>query len=204
MNTVLFLKVFSSLFALVNPLLGFSMFLSLTVGLKISFIERVKIAFLISFTVLAILSISACCGSSILEFFDLKISSFEIFGGVIVGKIALSMLNDRNSYSPEIKTGGYANNIIFPLTFPIMVGPGAISKIVTYSALLNESNDSLAVYAAIITISCIIFFIFISANILNKILGKKSIGAITKILALLLGTVAVDLIICGIKHTLNY
>ena len=198
MNTILFIEIFSGLFALVNPLLGLSVFLSFTVNTKLA--ERIKLAFFASFTMFIVLAMATCCGPEILKIFGLHVASFQISGGVIVGMIALSMLNGRPGFASDVKVNNEANFAVIPLAFPIMAGPGAISKLITYSVAAVGIYDIIAIYAAVGAIACVTFFVFVSSNIFNKILGKTGVIIVTKILAIILGAMAVDLIICGIKE----
>jgi MarC family membrane protein len=194
MNTVLFLKFFAGLMAIMNPLINLPIFLSLTKSESKS--KKLKIAFVASVAVLLILVSVAYSGQSVLRLLGISIGGFQIAGGILVGMIALSMLHPKPS---KDEAEVHANPAIVPLALPIMAGPGAISKTIAFASSATGAVDFNSILLAIACGSALIFLVFAISDLLDKMLGKTGMITITKIMAILLGAIAVEMIVQGIK-----
>jgi multiple antibiotic resistance protein len=194
MNYVLFFKFFAGLMAIMNPLVTLPIFLSLTRGDSKS--EQIKIAFFSSLAVLVILVLAAYSGKAALAVFGISVGGFQIAGGILIGMIALSMMHSKTSEIPEEK---HSNPAIVPLALPIMAGPGSISKTIAFSSNAHGMSDFEAIVLAIVCASAITFIILAASNFINKIMGKTGITIITRIMAIILGAIAVEMIVGGVK-----
>lgn len=196
MNTVLFFKFFAGLMAIMNPLISLPVFIALTK--RKTFIQKKNIAIVASISICVILFISAYSGQAILKFFGLTVPIFGIAGGIVVGMIALSMLNaeDTDKVGPSDES---ASPAIVPIALPLIAGPGAISKTIAFAANATGHGDLTAIMAAIASGAFLVLIVLLAADIIYKILGKTGITTITKIMALLLGAIAVEMIVNGIK-----
>ncbi|MCH9753720.1 MAG: MarC family protein [Alphaproteobacteria bacterium] len=194
MNSILFLKVFVGLMAIMNPLINLPIFLSLTESHQKS--KKLKIALVSCVAVFLILALVAYFGQKILGAFGISVGGFQIAGGILVGKIAWDMLNP----SPSKDSGEvHLNPAVVPLAMPIMAGPGAISKIIAYVSSATGGNDFEAIMLAIGCGSALIFLVFLMSDFLNRILGKTGMVTITKIMAILLGAIAIEMLVQGVK-----
>jgi multiple antibiotic resistance protein len=194
MNSVLFFKFFAGLIAIMNPLVTLPIFLSLTRGDSQS--KKIKIAFFSSLAVLAILVLAAYSGKSALSAFGISVGGFQIAGGILVGMIAVSMMHPKTSDIPEEK---HSNPAIVPLALPIMAGPGSISKTIAFASNAHGMSDFDAIILAIACAAAVTFIILSASNFINNIMGKTGITIITKIMAIILGAIAVEMIVSGVK-----
>ncbi|MEK6361985.1 MAG: NAAT family transporter, partial [Burkholderia cenocepacia] len=128
------IKVFAALFAIMNPIANIPVFLSLTEGAADGVRRKVALTAAIGVTVGCI--VSAVAGGAILHVFGLTIDDFRLAGGLLVLLIALSMLHGAPSrqHAPGADEGAdpaAADSVaIYPLTIPLLVGPGTIATMI--------------------------------------------------------------------------
>lgn len=89
------IKVFSALFAIMNPVANVPVFLSLTQGSSDA--ERRRIAVTALIAVSAGCVVAAVASEAILNVFGVIINDFRLAGGLLVLLIALSMLHGTAS-----------------------------------------------------------------------------------------------------------
>ena len=140
---------FWSLFVIVDPVGAVPTFLAMTE--QSTHQERLRMARLASVVTLAVLSVFSLGGSWILKIFGISMSAFEIAGGIVLLKVALDMLQAKQSalkQTPEEKAEGATKDdvAITPLAVPILAGPGAITAVV----LLNSHATSFFYHVAVV------------------------------------------------------
>ncbi len=183
-----------------DPFGNIPIFMSLTE--KINQSERKKVfnlAILVSFVLLLIF---AFLGQEILSLFGLSIYSFEVAGGILLLIISIRILvvgsKESNTDPPE-SIG------VVPIAMPLLVGPGAITT--TMFTLQEYSLDSygfgilIAVLAVVIVLS-ITWVILRFMNSVYKVLGKTGALVISRVMALLIASLAIQYILTGITHYL--
>ena len=126
------IKVFSALFAIMNPVANVPVFLSLTQGASDAERRRVAVTALIAVSVGCV--VAAVAGEAILDVFGVSIHDFRLAGGLLVLLIALSMLhgNASTQQAPtdqERKDWRAPMPTAWPSTAgdPLLLGPGAIA-----------------------------------------------------------------------------
>ena len=199
----LFLDFFIALFALSNPLFAIPVFLGLTSEFTAG--ERQRTAAVAAVTTLIALIVAALIGDQILELFGVHVESFQIAGGLIVLTIALGMLKGENEEEEEAKdaieqTAATANrNIaVYPLAIPLLAGPGAFVTTIVFSSRLAAIGDFAALGAAILSIVLVLWLAMAFATTAARFMNKLAISIGTKILAILLAAVAVEMMLTGI------
>lgn len=199
MNSVLFFKFFGGLFAIMNPLIGIPVFLSLTSSYKKP--ERIRVAVVTAIAVFTILVTSVYSGEAILKFFGIGIGAFEAFGGVVVGMIAISLLQSQSSFnSGKEASGQHVSPALVPLAMPLIAGPGAITKTIAFATRASGMSDVMALISAILAVCLLTVFIFSAAQLVQRVLGHAGISSISKIMGLLLGAIAAEMLMRGIKE----
>lgn len=129
-------KVFAALFAIMNPIANIPIFLSLTEECSDADRRRIAVVAFVGVTIGCL--ISAAAGSAILDAFGLTVNDFRLAGGLLVLLIALSMLHGSPSaqHQPsdkELNRHTSAQDIaIYPLTIPLLVGPGTIATLIVF------------------------------------------------------------------------
>ncbi len=141
-------------------------------------------------------------GSLLLRYLNISIEAFQVAAGVLLFKIALDMVfaqRERETEAEEKEAQLRQDISVFPLAIPLIAGPGTLASILI---LVNEaSTDSfgLLIVLAIAAIVLLIAYILLClSRLLAKILGQTGINVVTRVLGVLLSTLAVQYIANGI------
>ena len=200
----LFLQNFVKLFVAIDPIALIPIFASLSSKIPIDKIFKLGITmFLIS---LFLLIFFVVFGKALLDIIGISIASFQIAGGIFLFIIAFEMLFEKRSKRKEQLVDKKINEdfliafIIFPITIPLIIGPSAI----TLSILISEnfSFNLLNLYTKVLPIFVVITFtvlIFITSKITASFLGKFPVLILQKIFGIILGSLAIEFILNGIR-----
>jgi len=195
------LYAYAALFAITNPIGAVPVFLSVTHG--ISLWDRVRIAKKVMITVLLTLLTFALIGEWIFSFFGSSVDAFSIAGGILLFRMALDMLSGQISKvkisEEEAEEITLEDIAIIPLAIPLISGPGAITTVMLYMAKSTTVVEKLMVLLAILLVSITTHLILLSADKVEKKLGKVGIKVLTRMMGLILASIAVQMVINGIK-----
>ena len=90
-----------------------------------------------------------------------------------------------------------------PLGIPILFGPGVIATIIVLNNTLKEHYSflisSALISIAIVISSIVVFFTLRYASFINNLLGVTGMKILTRIMGLIVGAIASQFIISGIK-----
>ena len=200
----IFLQNFVKLFVAIDPIALIPIFASLSS--KVPTDRILKLGFVVFFISLFLLLFFVVFGNSLLEIVGISIASFQIAGGIFLFVISFEMLFEKRLKRKEKLVDKKINDeyliafIIFPITIPLIIDPSAI----TLSILISENFffDFLNLYTKILPIFVVItitVFIFITSKITSSFLGKFPVLILQKIFGIILGSLAVEFIINGIK-----
>ena len=192
---------FWSLFVIVDPVGAIPTFLAMTARDKTA--ERVRMARLASVATFLVLVLFSFGGKWILGAFGVSMPAFEIAGGVILLKVALDMLQARQTAlkeTPEEQAEGKNKDdiAITPLAIPMLAGPGAITAVVLLSAQTTNAEQHTIVAVNIFLVSLITFIILRFAAIRSSILSAITLKIIVRLMGLLLAAIAVQFILNGV------
>ena len=191
------LTVFTTLFVIIDPIGLTPIFVALTPDR--TFRERRNIAFQASLSALCILVLFSHFGENVLLALGIEMVAFQISGGILLFIIALEMLfQKRAERRKKNAIDELPNPAIFPLSTPLIAGPGALAAVVLISN--NSSKDVVDIIWINLIIIIIIFIVFVSfllGNALEKLIGGTGIELISRILGMLLASLSVQIIING-------
>ncbi|NJE60406.1 neutral amino acid NAAT transporter SnatA [Thermococcus sp. 21S7] len=201
-----FVILYGGLFAITNPVGAVPVFLGITHDLSRK--ERREIARKTAITVVVTLVTFALIGEWIFRFFGSSTDAFAIAGGILLFKMAMDMLSGRLStvkisreeteeFSEEVVT--LEEVAVIPLAIPLISGPGAITTVMLYTAKSTSIPEKAAVIASIVAIAVTVWFILCSSNRIQERLGRVGIKVMTRMMGLILTSMAVQMIINGIK-----
>jgi multiple antibiotic resistance protein len=207
-NPDLFLDTFVALFAVLNPLLAVSVFLSLTADESPG--ERQRVAAIASITTAAALCVAALIGDRILSLFGVQVPAFQVAGGIILLTIALGML--KSGFAPENTEQQIAPGparpprhiAVYPLAIPLIAGPGSFVTTIVMSSRVSSAGDFLALSAGIVANALVLWLSLVFAVQFARIVGQTVVSIGTPLLAILLAAIAVELVFTGIDtHVLR-
>nr|WP_198362141.1 neutral amino acid NAAT transporter SnatA [Thermococcus pacificus] len=201
-----FIILYGGLFAITNPVGAVPVFLSVTHDL--SWRERREIATKTAIAVVVTLVVFALIGEWIFKFFGSSTDAFAIAGGILLFKMAMEMLSGKLStvkisteeteeFSEEVVT--LEEVAIIPLAIPLISGPGAITTVMLYMAKSHHLSEKATVIASIVAIGLTVWLVLCSSNRIQKKLGRVGIKVMTRMMGLILTSMAVQMIINGIK-----
>ncbi len=178
------------LFAVVNPIGNIPVYADLTRELEIR--ERGNVMKLAVLTSLFVVTIFALIGDwSLVYLFNVKLGELEIAGGILLFIVALrGVLATGPVYQHPKDSRMLA---VFPIAFPIMVGPGAITVTIITTGSIGQG---LMVITAVVTF----FFVFLvawNADRLMRLVGPYAGMMIARLLYIFLAAKAVAMVLDG-------
>ncbi len=198
-----FIKFFTAMFAIVNPIGAAPIFVAIT-GDKTKQ-ERRKSIWVVGLTVFLILSFFTFFGHTLLELFGITIGSFRIAGGLILLLMSLSMLNaqpsrmkadvSKDQEDVEIERDDPA---IFPFSIPLLAGPGAIATVIVITYEHPGFFNLLAINATLALLSISVMIALVFATVMSQYLGRTGLNVITRLMGILLAAISVEIIVGGI------
>jgi len=209
------LLAFSALFAIVNPLVNAIIFGQITADRTHP--ERMRLARRVGLYSLALLLFSLWASSYVLNFFGISLGALQVAGGLIIAVGAWRLLHAPERREAEKQTqvrqdgrtvaAGNVNDIaFFPVSIPFTIGPGTISVCITLSANRPVNGNALpyllALSAAAVLMALTIWIIFSFADRMAPLLGRTGTRAITRLFALLLLCIGVQIVAAGVEALL--
>jgi len=204
--TNLFLENFVLIFVAIDPVGLLPIFAPFTKGLSKQEVKQLTLRS--SFTAFFVLLAFWCFGSTILQFMGISIDSFKIIGGLFLIVIAYQMLFEQpqeqrqDTMDEAIRDQALSSLATFPIAIPLIAGPGAIAI-----TMLMQEKSSMSIESSIVGFLPILLVLIMAAASLwmsskvAKALPKSVIGAIQRVFGLLLGALAIEFVIDGIKAT---
>ncbi len=204
--TSTFLNNFLLIFVAIDPFALIPIFAGITHGLKKNEIKRIYLrATIISFIILFFFSL---LGQSLLNVMGININSFKIIGGLFLIFIAFEMVFEKrderrqNLADSAIDEASAISLATFPLAIPLIAGPGSI----TITMLIAEKSGPVLT-SKIINFLPVMFSVILAgicmwlSSKLVEIISISLLGVIQRVFGLLLGALAIEYVISGIKST---
>ena len=201
-----FLNNFLLIFVAIDPFALIPIFAGITHGLKKNEIKRIYLrATFISFVILLFFSL---LGQSLLNGMGININSFKIIGGLFLIFIAFEMVFEKRDERRQNLADSAIDEIsaislaTFPLAIPLIAGPGAI----TITMLIAEKSDP-ELISRVISFLPVMFSIILAgvcmwlSSKLVEIISLSLLSVIQRVFGLLLGALAIEYVISGIKNT---
>ena len=196
------------LFIAVNPISLVPIFAGLTSGLTKQQVKTIYIrASLVS---LIVLSTFWLFGNAILDAMNISMDSFRIIGGLFLVVIAFQMVFEQrqtrrqNTADNAVDDETIKSIAIFPLSIPLIAGPGAMatSLLLSKESYLNITDAAISYLPIFIVVLLAGLAMWLSAKLSSK-LGPTIITVVEKIFGLLLGALAIEFVIEGIRNSFN-
>ncbi|MBT3513990.1 MAG: MarC family protein [Nitrospina sp.] len=150
--------------------------------------------------VFVLLSVSFLFGKYLLVFFGIKMPAFELVGGVFLLYVAFTMLvNSKTSFLYPNDAEEKEHIAFMPMTFPLLVGPAAMSSVIIQSNNISAWQVKLIFIGEFIIIGLLVALTLRLSKIILNNLGKAGIKFITQTMGLLLGSLAIGLIADALK-----
>ena len=202
-DTVELVKTFVILLAIIDPIGNIPVVMVLT-GNK-SDDEYRSITLKTSCAGVILLSVSFLFGKYFLIFFGIKMPAFELVGGVFLLYVAFTMLvNSKISFLYPDDAEEKEHIAFMPMTFPLLVGPAAMSSVIIQSHNITAWQVKLIFIGEFILIGILVGLTLSLSKIILNNLGKTGVKFITQTMGLLLGSLAIGLITDALKLLLPW
>ena len=201
-----FLNNFLLIFVAIDPFALIPIFAGITHGLKKNEIKRIYLrATFISFVILLFFSL---VGQALLNGMGININSFKIIGGLFLIFIAFEMVFEKRDERRQNLADSAIDEIsaislaTFPLAIPLIAGPGAI----TITMLIAEKSEPELISRVFsflpVMLSVILAGVcmWLSSKFV-EIISLSLLSVIQRVFGLLLGALAIEYVISGIKNT---
>lgn len=195
------LTVFMGFFAIMNPIATIPIFLGLTRGDTKKTTATVAFkSLLLAFLIIVVFSFA---GKVIFELFGITLPAFRITGGLLVFLIGFQMLqgdlskvNHPSEEDTEESRAAALSVAVSPLAIPILAGPGTITTAMNFSA---GGFVEMAVTIAVFAVLCAITYVcFIFGEKFVDFIGASALGAITRMMGLILAVIGTQMVIEGL------
>ena len=195
-----YISTFIFFFAVIDPIGTIPVFLAVTGQYK----ENVKRKIAINATLAAalILIFFVVAGEIILTAIDIPLSAFQIAGGIVLFLFALSMIFGESKPEEEIKMASSGNETaIFPLAVPSIASPGAMLAAVLMTenkqyTLLEQTQTTVIMLSVLL----IVLLLMLAASWVHRLIGNSGASIISRVMGLILSSVAVANVLAGLKE----
>ena len=185
-----------TLILVMDPFGGIPIFLSL---LKHSSARRRRMIILREMVIaLGILALFLFFGKFILSGLHISQPALNISGGVILFLIALRMIFPRRT--EEENNGESEEPIVVPLAVPLIAGPSTLATVILLAT--GYPDTILRWLLALMIAWCVALLILLFADLLRKLLGNRVIQAIERLMGMILTTMAVQMLLSGVRDFL--
>jgi multiple antibiotic resistance protein len=195
------------LYGLINPIGVIPVYLGLVQRIAPEAAHRIVVVAAVA--VACLLATAAAFGRQILSFFNVGLDAFRIAGGLLTLLIAFEMFRAHyGAFTQTFEERAEAESdvsaiAITPLAFPLLVGPAEMSVMITLSnGHAQPFHKLFLVVAAALATSMVAVTLWLASPI-KRVLGSTGINVATRLMALIVASVAVDFIVTGLRNMLG-
>jgi multiple antibiotic resistance protein len=194
-----------SLLVIINPLMVTSVFITLTGSYPPQ--ARRQVARKTSVIAFAVLLAFGVGGSLLFKFFSITIGAFQIAGGIILFSVAMGMLHaqaPRMMHTPEELEEAMSREdiAVVPLAIPMVSGPGAITTVMVLASEARNAPNRIVLFTALVVAIVTVWLMLRNATRIGRFLGPSGLNITTRLMGLILATVAVQFVVHGVESAL--
>lgn len=192
-------REFVTLFVVIDPVGTIPVFLFAVQGVPARLHRRFALrAVAIAAMVLLLFLVG---GQYLLETLGLRLGSFQIAGGVVLFLFAMTMIFGDSKPTHEIEEAerDHLAGAVFPLAMPSIASPGAMLAIVILTDNHTESIADQAITAGLLLLVLLLTLaLLLAAGLIHRIIGNTGASIISRVMGIVLATIAVDSILGGL------
>jgi multiple antibiotic resistance protein len=210
-----FAIAFSALLPLVNPPGSALVFLGFVGPAPASVYRDLAKKIAISTTIFML--VIELVGTGLLEFFGISLPVVQVAGGLVLASMGWNLLNQQETTTSTDRTTLGAVNfssveqqVFYPLTFPVTVGPGCIVVMLTLTAHASVKSSVLAkvvahlgILMAVVALSMTVFFFYRYAPKITERVSPSTAHGILRIIAFVLVCIGVQITWNGLETLLK-
>jgi multiple antibiotic resistance protein len=187
------LSTFIPLFVAMNAFMLLPIFISMTKDMTKP--KRQKIIRDSILTAMIVSLSFTALGEGIFKILGITADDFKIAGGLLLIVLAILDLTQRGEerMKPDVRMG------VVPIGVPLIVGPAVLTNIL----LLVDHYGVIPTVIALMLNLFIVWISLINAERIIRVVGKGGIVGISKVMALLLASIAVMMIRLGVENIIK-
>ena len=143
-------------------------------------------------------------GGALLRALGITLPAFRIAGGILLFLLATEMVFARESgirrptALEEEETEQRHDISVFPLAFPLLAGPGALTSIVLLVERAGAPLAELGVIAALVAVMAITLALLLVAPQVMRLAGVTGANVVSRVLGIILAALAAQLVLDGL------
>ena len=175
-------------FFLLTPFFGLSMFISMTSDYTRR--ERTVLALRVALAAVVIGLVLFFFGGCIFNLFGITVDAFRIGTGILLMLTSVSLMNPKPMQANRDLRGDIA---VVPLAFPIFIGPADVA---------GAGEKAAVALAWVASVGCIGLMLLLAA-VLEHWLGRRGLGILMRLTALILAALSAQMIMTGVQAFLR-
>lgn len=206
-DITVFISAFMTLFVIVDPPGCAPIFATLTQGTSKK--HQRTMAYKSVGIASVILIGFAFVGEWLFGKLGISLDALRIAGGIMLFIIGLNMVFEKRTEKREDRAEDLLEDIenpedisVFPMGIPMIAGPGTMASLLLMMGDQPGHAGEIAVMAALISVLVITLISFLLAGGLIKLMGKTFTNVLTRVLGVLLATLAAQFVLDGIQGAL--
>lgn len=192
------------LWVVIDPIGTLPVFLAVTAGMGVAAARAVAVrGTLVAFGVLVFF---VAGGQILLSAMDIALTSFEIAGNIVLFLFALTMIFGESKLEEDEKLmrSSDLERAVYPLAIPSIASPGAMLTVMTVTdnstVDLREQAETVLQVAVILAMT---LGLMLCAHRIIALIGNAGASVISRVMGLVLASVAVDGIVEAVREVLT-
>lgn len=199
-----FITVFVIFFSVIDPFGTVPVYIAVTAQFEKK--ERSRIAIKAAVIAAMVLLFFILVGEIILDALEIPLPAFQIAGGVVLFLFALTMIFGDSKPEEEVKMiQSGTDTAVYPLAVPSIASPGAMlaAVLLTENDVYSIPEQALTTMAMLAVIGIVMILMF-GANFILRIIGNSGASIISRVMGLILASVAVTNVLEGIHSYFQF
>lgn len=187
-------------FAVIDPVGTLPVFIAVTA--RHAEWQKRKIAIMAVAVATGILLFFLVAGQYLLETIGVPLSAFQVAGGVVLFLFALTMIFGEGKPEQEIEIvqGGH-ETAIFPLAVPSIASPGAmLAAVVLTDNYRFDPIHQVRTATAMFAVLGIVLLLLLTAQWIYRWIGSAGASIVSRVMGLILASVATTNVLLGIQQ----
>ena len=155
-----------------------------------------------------ILVLFAFVGAAFRDLMGISLQAFRIFGGMLLFLLSLEMVfaresGTRTSQSEAAESKRRADVSVFPLAFPFIAGPGALATLLLWFAPLHAGTQTALFAGYLVAVGIVLaisLVLMLLAEPLMRVIGVTGANVASRLLGVVLGALAVQFVLDGLRQ----
>ncbi|MCK5818535.1 MAG: NAAT family transporter [Psychromonas sp.] len=192
-----YIHTITALFVIIDPIGSALIFNSLSMDASQK--KRTKMALKATIISTLTLILFGNYGEALFTEIGININSLRISGGLLLFHTAFQMVTQEKVIDQQNNERDIS---IFPMTIPLLSGPGTLTLSVLLFSNSNEITDKLSVAAAIISVMLLTLILIRLSTYLKHLIGHTGDELLRRFFGVIVATISIQFIFDGIHHLL--